>query len=54
MDAIQMPETDDRQRFNRLMDAMVNKFPLDVADKQPLADADDNASPTSPVRPTCG
>lgn len=25
-----MPETDDRQRFDRLLDAMVNKPPLDV------------------------
>jgi hypothetical protein len=25
-----MPETDDRQRFDRLLDAMVNKPPLDT------------------------
>lgn len=36
-----MPETDDRQRFDRLLDAMVNKPPLDVADKEPPADDDD-------------
>ena len=36
-----MPETDDRQRFDRLLDAMVKKPPLDVADKEPPADADD-------------
>lgn len=28
-----MPETDDRQRFDRLLDAMVNKPPLDVKSK---------------------
>lgn len=36
-----MPESDDMQRFDRLLDAMVNKPPLDVADKEPPADADD-------------
>ena len=33
--------TDPDDRFDRLLDAMVNKPPLDVADKEPLADADD-------------
>lgn len=36
-----MPESDDTQRFDRLLDAMVNKPPLDVADKEPPADAGD-------------
>ena len=40
-----MPETDDRQRFDRLLDAMVKKPPLDVADKEPPADADDKREP---------
>ena len=33
-----MPDPDDR--FDRLLDAMVNKPPLEVADKEPPADAD--------------
>lgn len=36
-----MPEADDKQRFDRLLDAMVNKPPLEVGDKEPPADADD-------------
>lgn len=36
-----MPETHDRQRFDRVLDAMVNKPPLDGADKETPADADD-------------
>ena len=36
-----MPESEDTQRFDRLLDAMVNKPPLDLADKEPPVDADD-------------
>lgn len=36
-----MPETDDRQRFDRLLDAMVHKPPLDVGDKDEPQDDDD-------------
>ena len=32
-----MPESEDAQRFDRLLDAMVKKSPLDVADKEPPA-----------------
>jgi hypothetical protein len=35
-----MPETDDRQRFDRLLDAMVNKPPLDVKPKDEPAEED--------------
>ena len=33
------------ERFDRLLDAMVKKPPLDVADKEPPSDADDKREP---------
>ena len=36
-----MPESEDAQRFDRLLDAMVKKPPLDVADNEPPAETDD-------------
>lgn len=36
-----MPESEDKQRFDALLKAMVTKPPLDVADKEPPADEDD-------------
>lgn len=35
-----MPETDDRQRFDRLLDAMVNRPPLDVKPKDEPTEED--------------
>lgn len=35
-----MPETDDRQRFDRLLDAMVKKPPLDVKPKDESTEED--------------
>ncbi|MDP3802835.1 MAG: hypothetical protein U1C74_30045 [Phenylobacterium sp.] len=35
-----MPETDDTQRFDRLLDAMVNKPPLDVKPKDEPGEED--------------
>lgn len=35
-----MPETDDRQRFDRLLDAMVKKPPLDVKPKDEPSEED--------------
>ncbi|WP_439476391.1 hypothetical protein [Brevundimonas sp.] len=35
-----MPETDDRQRFDRLLDAMVKKPPLDVKPKDEPTEED--------------
>lgn len=36
--------TDD-ERFDRLLDAMVNKPPLEVADNEPPAESDDKREP---------
>lgn len=36
-----MPETDDKQRFDRLLDAMVHKPPLKVDHKDEPQDDDD-------------
>lgn len=35
-----MPETEDTQRFDRLLDAMVNKPPLDVKPKDESPEED--------------
>lgn len=35
-----MPETDDRQRFDRLLDAMVHKPPLDAKPKEEPTEED--------------
>jgi hypothetical protein len=40
-----MPESDDTQRFDRLLDAMVKKPPLDLTDKEPPSEADDKREP---------